>query len=1058
MRLRWRAADRGAMGRWLGIVAICLAIIMLRLVWPRQVVAALVEFGEQSDITIPAFGTAVPYPATLVIDNVPGIITEVAVTIRDLEHARPSDVEILLVGPDNSTNVVLMAVVGDNTVTDEIRIRFRDVAASSLPCNPLGTLPSGPSPVEFKPTDCGSQDFPAPAPARGGGYGTTMSVFNGQSPNGTWQLYVNDPLAGSNGRINFGWIIDIATDAPLGARVVAFEGTRYDGGQVHLHWRTSAEVNNLGFRVYRDSGGERHLITPGLVAGSALQMGGTSLATDLSYVWTDTPEAGTGEVQYWLEDVDVHGQRTQHGPIIPRGFSSPSPSAARAALLSQVGRQTPFRPAAAVGTRIMPRHLRQTADQATQRALAAKPAVKISIHDEGWYRIYQSDLVAAGFDATVDPAGLGLYLQGQEQAIQVHNAVPGRFGAGDFIEFYGIGQNTAHTDRHIYWLVVGESGGERVPVLERSAEPGGAESFLATVERRDKVIYFAGLKNGEAENFFGSAVLSEPLEQMMTLPGVDPDPLGQATLDVAVQGVGDVAHTNPDHLVQVWVNGVSVGQMVFDGQTWQVATFAFAQSVLQEGDNTITLQAQGGSTDVSLVDYLRLRYWRRYTASHDHLLFTIGAEGGQRRWEQTIQSIDGFTTPDIRVFDITDPTRARELVGLVEPDNGYAVTVYVLGPAPRTLLAVTGAQIKRPAEIRANVASRWYAGGQGADLIIVSHGAFAEAVQSLTQARQAEGLQVAVVDVEDIYDEFSYGEPSPQAVQAFLKLAWERWYPKPRFVLLVGNATYDPRDYLGHTTVNYVPTILVDTEFMETASDDGLVDFNQDGIPEMAIGRLPFRSPEMAERVVAKLVNYSRQAGNAGSQRALLVADSPDVYEFEQVTELVRQQLPGDMAVTQVRRREMGDVPAQELIQEQINAGVSLLTYAGHGSYTFWRGDLLTAASAHALVNRDRLPVVAAMTCLNAYFLDPAQESLAEALLEAETGGAIAVLASSGMTYAAGQATVLQAWVRLVFASGNEGDRPTLGEAAIQAKAATTDLDVRRTWSLLGDPSMRLAK
>jgi hypothetical protein len=210
--------------------------------------------------------------------------------------------------------------------------------------------------------------------------------------------------------------------------------------------------------------------------------------------------------------------------------------------------------------------------------------------------------------------------------------------------------------------------------------------------------------------------------------------------------------------------------------------------------------------------------------------------------------------------------------------------------------------------------------------------------------------------------------------------------------------------------------------------------------------------------VVDKLVKYSRPGGEPTSQRALLVADIPDVYNFEQVNALVRQQLPAGMAVTEVRRRETGDAAAQQLIQEQINAGVSLVTYSGHGSYAFWRGDLMTVAIAHALVNGDRLPVVAAMTCLNGYFPDPVQESLAEALLQGETGGAVAVLALSGMTYAAGQAKVLETWTQIMFADGDGDHGPTLGEAMVQAKAATTDQDVRRTWSLLGDPSMRLRK
>jgi subtilisin-like proprotein convertase family protein len=1047
----WRAKRSEAMWRWLGI----LAMIMLGVGWSPRVAADMVEYGDLNVITIPSLGDATPYPSQIVVDNVPGLITQVTVTIRDFEHTRPSDVDILLVGPDGSTNVVLMAKVGDNTVTDDIWIHLTEDAGTLIPCA-NGPLPVGPPATDFRATNCGADDFPAPAPPRGAGYGETMTVFNGQSPNGTWRLFVTDPLNDNSGSINGGWVLNITTDAPLGARVVAFGGTHYDGRHVQLHWQTNAEVDNLGFHVYRDVGGVRQLITPGLVAGSALQMKAASPSADWSYAWTDTLDEGIGAVQYWLEDVDLHGKRRQHGPIVPRMTSGPAPSVARAALLSQVGRNPPALHAAQ-GTRITPLRPRQAANQAMQHTLAAGPAVKVAICDDGWYRVSQEELVAAGLDPSTAPEELQLYLHGREEPIQVHHAVSGQFNAGDFIEFYGQKQDTSSTGCHTYWLVAGQAGGERVSVLESSAEPGGAESFLATVERRDKSIYFAGLTNGAADNFFGPAILSEPLEQTIVLTAIDPDPPGVATLEVAAQGVGDVTDTDPDHLIQVWVNGVAVGQLVYDGQTWKRGAFTFAQSVLHEGDNSVTLQSQGGTTDVSLLDYLRLSYWQTYTAEADQLLCTVGPDSAGRRG-QSVQTIDGFKNPNIRVFDITPLAKVSELAGSVEPGNGYAVTVQALGPAPRTILAMTEEQIKTPSSLSPNVPSQWHAGKHSADLVIVSHAAFAGPVQSLVEARQAEGLQVVVADVQDLYDEFNYGEPSYLAVQAFLRLAWESWERKPRFVLLVGNSTYDGRDYLGHGAVDYVPTMLVDTTFMETASDDGLVDFNGDGIPEMAIGRLPVRTVEMAARVIGKLVNYSRQGGDAAGQRALLVADIPTGYNFEEFNAQLRRQLPASMAVTEVRRQETGDAAAQQLVQEQINAGVSLVSYSGHGNSVAWRGDLLTAASAEALVNGDKLPVVAAMSCLNAYFLDPVQESLAEALLQAEAGGAMAVLASSGMTYGAGQAQVLESWIQLLFAGGNGDARPTLGEALTQAKAATTDRDVRRTLSLLGDPSMRLAK
>jgi Peptidase family C25 len=129
----------------------------------------------------------------------------------------------------------------------------------------------------------------------------------------------------------------------------------------------------------------------------------------------------------------------------------------------------------------------------------------------------------------------------------------------------------------------------------------------------------------------------------------------------------------------------------------------------------------------------------------------------------------------------------------------------------------------------------------------------AAALEPLRQVRQAEGSALGVVDLDTLCDEYNFGEPSLQALRAFIHHAWTSWQSPPRYVLLVGDATYDPRHYLLSGIPDYVPTKLVATIIMETASDDWFVDFNDDGMPELVIGRLPVRTIEAAQQVVTKL-------------------------------------------------------------------------------------------------------------------------------------------------------------------------------------------------------------
>ena len=138
---------------------------------------------------------------------------------------------------------------------------------------------------------------------------------------------------------------------------------------------------------------------------------------------------------------------------------------------------------------------------------------------------------------------------------------------------------------------------------------------------------------------------------------------------------------------------------------------------------------------------------------------------------------------------------------------------------------------------------------------------------------------------------------------------------------------------------------------------------------------------------------------------------------------------------------------------EAINRGQKVVNYTGHGSVDLWRGNLLTGEDAGLMENRARPSLFIMMTCLNGYTNDPVLESLAESLMKAE-GGAIAVWSSSGMTDPGEQAAMNRAAYRLIF--GESGRTMTIGEMFGKAKAEVSDADVRRTWILIGDPTMRL--
>jgi plastocyanin len=186
------------------------------------------RFRNASLIGIPRIATATagpakPYPSTITVSGLTGSVAQIAVTLRSAAHARPEDVDVLLVDPHGRRMVILSDV---------------PLPAAKAP----GTLPSVPGrpPVTLMlsdglarpqaggwgvprvpPTNFDTADtFPEPAPpspyANPGpaGSATFASVFGGRDPNGPWSLFVVDDRTGANGRIAGGWTLDIVTTCP----------------------------------------------------------------------------------------------------------------------------------------------------------------------------------------------------------------------------------------------------------------------------------------------------------------------------------------------------------------------------------------------------------------------------------------------------------------------------------------------------------------------------------------------------------------------------------------------------------------------------------------------------------------------------------------------------------------------------------------------------------------------------------------------------------------------------------------------------------------------------
>jgi hypothetical protein len=258
-----------------------------------------------------------PYPSTITVSGVAGTATKVTVTLSLLDKpgVAVKDLDFLLVSPAGKTLILLSDAVGEAT-SAPVTLTFDDAAAGPVPLTASPIVSGTYQPTNYAAnaggfTPCSSATYNEPdpdvftAPAPAGPYGSTLSVFNGDDPNGVWSLYaVLDCLGSGPGTLQGGWSITI--DTPTAARVTSFSASPGKRG-VTVRWRTAAEVDALGFNVYRATGsGPLRKLNRTLIGAR----GGT---TGASYRFVDRSTRAAGVVVYRLQLVDRNGTRSWSG-------------------------------------------------------------------------------------------------------------------------------------------------------------------------------------------------------------------------------------------------------------------------------------------------------------------------------------------------------------------------------------------------------------------------------------------------------------------------------------------------------------------------------------------------------------------------------------------------------------------------------------------------------------------------------------------------------------------------------------------------------------------------
>ncbi len=730
------------------------------------------------------------------------------------------------------------------------------------------------------------------------------------------------------------------------------------------------------------------------------------------------------------------------------------------------------------------------------------PAWRVAVNEDGLFQLTYTDLQAAGLPVdTLDPRTLRMYYQGQEIPILVIGEADGQFNASDTLLFYGRSVDSLYydgliatnkyTNDNIYWLTYGGTNGWRIPAKGNLPSAPNASTFSHTVRLEQNVWYQSAYPFREgADHWYGDLIRAVGENQTGSrqydfqtahLPSGN----YSATITATFLGFYSGAH----HL-QIFINNTRI---LDDPGPWSdneiyTATMTFSQSLLNEGINTITLALindTGKSYDQAYVNWIQITYADDFTAENDRLTFRASTAG-----PQTFQ-IGGFQTNDIAVYDVTDFMSPKEIEGgSITGPGPYTITVGDNAIIGSKYIALTPAARLTPASItRVTPKTSAYTPADllqatnGADYILITHADFWDDALRLAQYRSND-FRVALIDVQTIYDQFNGGMMSAEAIRDFLAYAYHQWtLPAPQYVTLLGDGSYDMRGY-GNTHPTFIPPYLalVDPTLGETASDNHFVSIDGlDPVPDIGIGRLPANTPQEAQAMVDKIIDYETVCScGQWNYQTIFYADNLEggggnFYEFsdriadgydDPPTNTVKY-VPEAYTINKFYLGQTCDVTNPTLASEcpaQLAASLNMtgalfVSYVGHATTTYWaREHLWDQNDVYALTNGPCLPLMLGMTCFEGYFQDPTQDALGEYQVRFPIHGAIASWSSTGFGLATGHDVLEKGLMLAFFYQGHA----RLGQATSYAKqylweqTGSQYLDLIETYTLLGDAALAL--
>ncbi|MFZ2631257.1 MAG: C25 family cysteine peptidase [Desulfosalsimonadaceae bacterium] len=881
-------------------------------------------------------------------------------------------------------------------------------------------------------------------------YSTTYEVTEGfgyGSYNGEEEI---DLTSGDKSNIDFGYVNPRVTRAVIGEF-----GAFNEGGKVVVRWQTVSEEGTVGFYLYRlnEKTGLYKMMNTKLLPGLLHSPAGGW------YSYQDNTAKTNTYYTYRLEEVEAGGSRISYGPWTV--YAGTLLSGENADIDLETNTAVPgFKQAAQplsdkIKERLEVRMAARLDALAERRALRGIQA-KISITEEGLYFVDSKDIAEVlnkGNDeiaALIASNKIRLRNKGRSVAVLAASDYSGLY-------FYGEKLETRYTDENVYWLDV-QTAVKMGSVNRAPKTPAGDGQYFREWVRAEENLYPLTNQFFDPKDDFWmwDYVFPEYGPNQMSLPISTPGFVNEdtATLTVALQGASE-AFSGDDHHAVISVNGLVVGDVRLDGLNASSVSFQVNTDILQNGENNVEISGikeSGVPYDIFYINYITIEYPRYYTAVDNYLTADGNGYG--------TLNIDGFTDPDIRVFDITDPLRPKLLSRIdIQPvptsPSEYQASFRTGVQSSGRFLAV-GPDAVKSCVLVADLPSLLSNRANLGDYLIITSGDMVDVAQTLADYRASQGYNDMVVDVEDIYDEFAYGIRDAEAIRAFLKLAYSKWRIPPKYVLLAGEGSFDYKDDSGFGD-SIIPPLLTATPEGLFVTDNLYADVSgDDGIPEFSIGRVPVVNAEEFSNYTSKVIGYESAGGEWRSQ-ALLAADIPDAGgNFPASSEEVAGFFPDEFAIDRIYLDAIPLATARTDFLANINEGRAFVNFIGHGGLTLiGNNNLFSIDKIAQLQNDDRLPVMTAMTCLAGNYGYPGLDSISEAMVLKENGGAVAMWSPSGFAFNHYSVKLCNGFYGAVFSNS---EAKTMGDAIRRSQkgyaASGEHLYYLNLYNLMGDPAL----